>query len=201
MKEYSAEQLFDLLNQQDECSWIEANKGHDKASSVMETVCSFSNEPALGGGYILLGVAETNASSPPQKISTPLQKISTPLQKISTPLQKISTPPQEISTSPQEISTPPQEISTPPQISEALKIRINALKEREHNPNKIEAIILDICATGFVQATHVAEILKRGEDYVKRKYLGPMIKDKRLVYRHPDMLNHPNQAYKSNKNS
>ncbi len=173
MKKYSAEQLFGLLNQQDECSWIEAKKGHDKASSAMETVCSFSNEPFLDGGYILLGVAETNASSPPQKISTPLQKI----------------------------STPPQEISTPPQISKALKIRINALKEREHNPNKIEAIILEICTTGFVQATHVAKTLKRGEDYVKRKYLGPMIKDKRLVYRHPDMLNHPNQAYKSNKNS
>ncbi len=140
-------------------------------------------------------------STPPQEISTPPQEISKPSQEISTQPQEISTQPQEISTQPQEISTQPQEISTLPQISGALKIRINALKEREHNPKKIEAIILEICAAGFVQATHVAEILKRGEDYVKRKYLGPMIKDKRLVYRHPDMLNHPNQAYKSNKNS
>lgn len=66
MSEYSALELFQLLNQQDECDWIEAKGGHESSHSVMETVCSFSNEPGLGGGYILLGVAEEKSSLFPQ---------------------------------------------------------------------------------------------------------------------------------------
>lgn len=62
MVEYSALELFELLNQQDECDWIEAKGGHESSHSVMESVCSFSNEPGLGGGYILLGVAEDKHS-------------------------------------------------------------------------------------------------------------------------------------------
>jgi len=54
---YTAEDLFELLNEQDECPWIEAKGGSESSHSVMETVCSFSNEPGLGGGYILIGVA------------------------------------------------------------------------------------------------------------------------------------------------
>jgi ATP-dependent DNA helicase RecG len=66
MNEYSASELFELLNQQDECDWIEAKGGHENSHSLMETVCSFSNEPGLGGGFILLGVAEEKSASIPQ---------------------------------------------------------------------------------------------------------------------------------------
>ncbi|MFA6334854.1 MAG: hypothetical protein WCX48_04760 [Bacteroidales bacterium] len=53
---YSSPQLFDLLNQQDECPWIEAKGGSTCFHSVMETVCAYCNEPGLGGGYILMGL-------------------------------------------------------------------------------------------------------------------------------------------------
>lgn len=66
MQEYTAQELFELLNQQDECDWVEAKGGHESSHSVMETVCSFSNEPGLGGGYIILGVAEDNSALFPQ---------------------------------------------------------------------------------------------------------------------------------------
>ena len=66
MKDYTAQELFELLNQQDECDWIEAKGGHESSHSVMETVCSFSNEPGLGGGYIILGIAEDRSSLFPQ---------------------------------------------------------------------------------------------------------------------------------------
>lgn len=62
MQEQTAQALFTILNQQDECDWIEAKGGHEASHSVMETVCAFCNEPGLGGGYILLGVAEEKAS-------------------------------------------------------------------------------------------------------------------------------------------
>lgn len=62
-KNYTAEELLEILNDSDECSWMEA-KNYSNASNprkmrtLMETVCSFSNEPGLGGGFILLGISE-----------------------------------------------------------------------------------------------------------------------------------------------
>lgn len=65
MENYTAQELFELLNQQDECEWIEG-KEDMSSHSVMETVCAFSNEPGLAGGYILMGVAEDKTSLFPQ---------------------------------------------------------------------------------------------------------------------------------------
>ena len=58
MKLYTAQELYKLLSESDECVWIEAKGESDSAQSLMESVCSFSNEPGLGGGYILLGIGE-----------------------------------------------------------------------------------------------------------------------------------------------
>lgn len=58
MKNYTAQELYDLLILQDEADWIEAKGGQEGSHSVMETVCAFCNEPGLGGGYIIMGVAE-----------------------------------------------------------------------------------------------------------------------------------------------
>mgnify|MGYP003316994612 CR=1 FL=1 len=62
MKLYSAQELYNKLKESDECIWIEAKGEDDTAESLMESVCSFSNEPGLGGGYILLGIAEDKKS-------------------------------------------------------------------------------------------------------------------------------------------
>lgn len=60
------QQYIDELNVTDEHVAIEAKRCTDKIDrSVLETVCSFSNEPGLGGGVIILGLDETyNPSSP-----------------------------------------------------------------------------------------------------------------------------------------
>ncbi len=62
----TAPELFELLNEQDECPWIEAKGGGESSHSVMETVCAFSNEPGLGGGYIVMGVALDETSLIPR---------------------------------------------------------------------------------------------------------------------------------------
>lgn len=54
--------LIERLNTTDECNTIEAKKGGGIDHSVMETVCAFSNEPGLQGGYILLGIERDEAS-------------------------------------------------------------------------------------------------------------------------------------------
>ena len=60
IEEYSAEALFGRLNELDASVSLEAKAlSTDTSRSILETVCSFSNEPGLGGGVILLGACET----------------------------------------------------------------------------------------------------------------------------------------------
>ncbi len=57
----TAVELFEELNAQDESAQVEAKGAGPINRSVMESVCSFSNEPGLGGGYILIGAAKDEA--------------------------------------------------------------------------------------------------------------------------------------------
>jgi ATP-dependent DNA helicase RecG len=58
----SAAELLRELNSVDESSGIEAKRASEAGKSVLETIIAFANEPALGGGYLLLGV-ERDADS------------------------------------------------------------------------------------------------------------------------------------------
>ena len=52
-------ELFNILQTSDETDRIEAKAaGHGIGKSFLETVSAFSNEPDLGGGYILLGITQ-----------------------------------------------------------------------------------------------------------------------------------------------
>lgn len=128
-------------------------------------------------------------------------------------LVEISAPPHEISTPPLSVSTPPEGVSTPPEegdvihskegiestISHDLIVRIESLKQREHDTQKVRDIILDLCEDKFYKATQIADILGKGENYVKRNFLSPMVAETLLEYLHPEMLNHPDQAYRKVK--
>lgn len=63
MAEYTSEELFEILNDTDECPWIEAKGIGDSTTSLMETVCSYSNEPGLGGGYILMSISADDSAA------------------------------------------------------------------------------------------------------------------------------------------
>lgn len=94
----------------------------------------------------------------------------------------------------EKISTPPGKTSTPPG---KILNRIAVLKKREHDVDKIRDIIVDLCQIRAMKAIEIAGYFSKGEDYMKRKYLSVMIAEKQLQYTFPEMLNHPNQAYKS----
>lgn len=51
-----AKDILDRLNSLDEDKRVEAKSGSKIDRSLMETICSFSNEPGMGGGDIILGV-------------------------------------------------------------------------------------------------------------------------------------------------
>lgn len=58
----TAQELLEELNTLDEHVSIEAKTASEVGQSLMESVCSFSNEPHLGGGYILCGVSPASDS-------------------------------------------------------------------------------------------------------------------------------------------
>lgn len=62
----SATELFDQLNALDETPWIEAKLNSEVGKSLMESINSFSNEPGLVSGYILIGVTEMQESLFPE---------------------------------------------------------------------------------------------------------------------------------------
>lgn len=55
----TAASLLEELQQVDESTTIEAKTAAKVGSSILETVCAFSNEPGLGGGHLLLGVVRS----------------------------------------------------------------------------------------------------------------------------------------------
>ncbi len=65
----SAKELFEELNTQDESATLEAKGAHELGRTVWESVCSFSNEPNLDGGYILIGAAKDEQSLFPTYIA------------------------------------------------------------------------------------------------------------------------------------
>lgn len=58
-------ELLDSLNSLDEHERIDAKRASEIGKSVLETVCAFANEPGLGGGWLLLGVARSDTALVP----------------------------------------------------------------------------------------------------------------------------------------
>lgn len=78
----NAADLLEQLNTLDEHERVEAKRASEVGKSLLETVCSFANEPGLDGGWILLGVVreemalfpayEVEGIEQPDKISADL---------------------------------------------------------------------------------------------------------------------------------
>src|SRR5690606_22790570 len=58
MEEKRVQNIIKALNQSDENTRLEVKRGQSIGRSILETICSFSNEPGLDGGTIVLGISE-----------------------------------------------------------------------------------------------------------------------------------------------
>ncbi len=114
--------------------------------------------------------------------------------------QELSTPVAGLSTPPAGLSTPPSGLSTQPldALPEEIKTEIKKLARRVNDPEVLKSLILRICSIKPFKSTELAEILGKREDYLKRKFLGELIGTRELKYLHPEMVNHPEQAYLTN---
>lgn len=145
-----------------------------KASNDLRLLRTYNLLKSKGKGKATYYVAGDALSASPQDLSAPVAEISAPPQDLSAPATEISTLPKEIIE------------------------RIEQLNQREHDSEKVKNIILDLCAIRAMKAIEISRYLNKGEGYVKRKYLSDMIAEKKLKYLHPEMVNHPEQAYLTN---
>jgi ATP-dependent DNA helicase RecG len=80
----------------------------------------------------------------------------------------------------------------------SLETKILELRERESNPEKIKEVIKVICNVKPFKLVEIASLLQKGDNYISRKYIKPMIDSGELKFLHPEMVNHPEQAYINN---
>lgn len=132
-----------------------------------------------------------------------------PGERLMTPAPGLNTPPGGLNTPAGGLNTPAPGLNTPAspskedaniEIPTELQQKIDALGQRENDPQKLKAVIRELCGLATMSSTQIAGILGRKENHLKRKYLTEMIKSGELEYQHPDMINHPDQAYKSKYN-
>lgn len=83
-----------------------------------------------------------------------------------------------------------------PALPQELAATITGLGERAR-PSDVKPVIHRLCAWRPLRAEELAAILRRGQPYVTRTYLTPMVRDGELEFTHPDQPAHPQQAYKA----
>ena len=79
---------------------------------------------------------------------------------------------------------------------ERLEVIAAPVAARKKAPRvEIEQAILQMCRLQPCTLDLLAQLLKRSDGVIRKDYLQPMIKDRRLRYRYPTMPKHPEQAY------
>lgn len=82
-----------------------------------------------------------------------------------------------------------------PTIPATLLAAVQGLGARA-NTAEVKPVIRQLCAWRPLRAEEVAAILQRGQPYVTRTYLTPMVRDGELEFVYPDQPAHPQQAYR-----
>jgi predicted HTH transcriptional regulator len=63
--------------------------------------------------------------------------------------------------------------------------------------SKVDSVILELCATGYLTLRELHELMGRSPDTLRVHYLARLTREGRVRPRFPDLPNHPNQAYTS----
>ena len=82
------------------------------------------------------------------------------------------------------------------ELPEELVQMINSLKKRESNKEKVAEIIVALCKIKPYTLSELSILLNKTDNYISNEYIKPLLGSK-LNYKFPDVVNHPEQAYKS----
>jgi len=78
-----------------------------------------------------------------------------------------------------------------------LQLGVNQIGVRTSDKKVLKDGIVKLCKWIELKASELFNILNKDEKHLRREYLKPLIDQGRLQYRHPDMIKHPDQAYKA----
>jgi len=123
---------------------------------------------------------------------------SNPVEEISRPTEEISRPTEEISRPIEEISRPAEEISRPMGFPENIQNRILDLKKWTP-ASEMKTLIIDMCTIKPLGLNEISVLLNRKPSSIRYQYINLLIKQGKLFYTIPEMLNHPNQKYTTKK--
>ncbi len=123
---------------------------------------------------------------------------SNPVEEISRPTEEISRPTEEISRPAEEISRPAEEISRPMGFPENIQNRILDLKKWTP-ASEMKTLIIDMCTIKPLGLNEISVLLNRKPSSIRYQYINLLIKQGKLFYTIPEMLNHPNQKYTTKK--
>ena len=80
----------------------------------------------------------------------------------------------------------------------ALMERIKKLGKRAAS-SEIKSLIIDLCSFNPFSLSQLAQLLNRNMRALRYHYINPLLKQGKLFYTIPEMLNHPNQKYTTKK--
>ena len=75
------------------------------------------------------------------------------------------------------------------------EIAAPALEKRRLAPDRMRAIIVELCRRRYLGTTVLAQLLGRNADGLRDRFLTPMVREGLLVRRYPEEPNRPDQAY------
>jgi len=109
-------------------------------------------------------------------------------------------PPNEQISNDNDTSSPVNE-TTPVLNETTLPTILSAIAEPARQNKRLSAsdmrnIILQLCAYGFLPMHQLADLLKQDARNLRNRYVSQMVSEGLLELRHPENLNHHNQAYR-----
>jgi ATP-dependent DNA helicase RecG len=81
-----------------------------------------------------------------------------------------------------------------------LQQKIRDLGSRS-KPEIMEKIILEICNVKAYNLDELSKIVNRRPHHIREKFLNLLMKQGKIEYTIPEVINHPKQAYKTIKTS
>ena len=127
--------------------------------------------------------------------------------KLSTPVDGLSVPPYVLNEPVDDLSEPVGDLSEPVRLSLVNQLPAKVAEKlpiytgRIANKTELEEFICELCSIKEFSINELSLMLNKGEKYLLFNFIKPLRESERLAYTHPEMPNHPQQAYKTVINS
>lgn len=91
-------------------------------------------------------------------------------------------------------ATSDEKVATSDLFGERIFNKLNSLG-RWSKRTELEQLIIEMCQRMPLSIEEIASLTKRNINYIRNKILPGLLRDKRISFTFPEMINHPNQKY------